>query len=248
MPRARRLPVGKSFDKIVLSCEHGGNDIPIQFAKIFAGKKSVLKTHRGIDIGALDVAEALSQSLGIPLFSVTVSRLLIDLNRSRHHPRLFSEFTRHLSQEKQTEIIRDYYEPHRSSVERWIKGQVSRGHRVLHIGVHSFTPVLNGDERNADIGILYDPKRLPERTVANELVGAIKTQVELAPHQWRVRKNYPYHGAADGFTTALRRQFDQRDYSGIELELNQALVRTASGRRHMIGLLSQAIKLMAQSS
>ena len=34
--------------------------------------------------------------------------------------------------------------------------------------------------------------------------------------------NYPYLGKADGFTTSLRQEFQER-YIGIELELNQKL-------------------------
>ena len=39
----------------------------------------------------------------------------------------------------------------------------------------------------------------------------------------RIRMNYPYLGKADGFTTSLRHQFQER-YIGIELELNQELL------------------------
>jgi len=39
----------------------------------------------------------------------------------------------------------------------------------------------------------------------------------------RVRRNYPYRGAADGLTTHLRRQLGPR-YLGVELEINQALL------------------------
>ena len=38
----------------------------------------------------------------------------------------------------------------------------------------------------------------------------------------RVRRNYPYRGAADGLPTWLRRRFPARVYLGVELEANQA--------------------------
>ena len=40
----------------------------------------------------------------------------------------------------------------------------------------------------------------------------------------RVRMNYPYRGVSDGLTRALRRRHGDRDYAGIELELNQELI------------------------
>ncbi|MBM4253973.1 MAG: N-formylglutamate amidohydrolase [Deltaproteobacteria bacterium] len=244
MPR-RQPPKGDSgFDKIVLTCEHGGNEIPREFARVFAGNRSVLKTHRGLDIGALAVATSLSQALSTPLFHVTISRLLIDLNRSLHHPKLFSEFTRDLDRDSRAEIIKAYYLPHRHTVERWIEREVKRGNRVMHIGVHSFTPVLNDEVRNADIGILYDPRRRGEKWLASRFAALAKTHSES--NHWRVRKNYPYHGAADGFTTALRRKFTATKYFGIELELNQAIVGTSSGRRAMSTLMAAVLDQMAQ--
>jgi hypothetical protein len=41
-----------------------------------------------------------------------------------------------------------------------------------------------------------------------------------------VRRNYPYQGKADGFTTFLRRQFASDQYAGIEIEVNQRWVLT----------------------
>ena len=40
--------------RIVLTCEHGGNDIPETYKKLFPND-DLLKTHRGYDIGALDL-------------------------------------------------------------------------------------------------------------------------------------------------------------------------------------------------
>jgi hypothetical protein len=56
-----------------------------------------------------------------------------------------------------------------------------------------------------------------------------------------VRRNYPYRGTADGFTTYLRRQFSARKYLGIELEVNQSLLgrqprETAARVAHSLAL------------
>lgn len=244
MPRQQPTNGDTGFDKIVLTCEHGGNEIPREFARLFAGNRSVLKTHRGLDIGALAVAETLSKSLSLPLFHATISRLLIDLNRSPHHPKLFSEFTRDLDRDLRADIIAAYYLPHRSTVERWIEREVRRGNRVLHIGVHSFTPVLNDQVRNADIGILYDPRRRGEKWLASRITTIAKAHADS--RHWRVRKNYPYHGAADGFTTALRLKFSATKYFGIELEMNQAIVSTKSGQRQMSSLMAAVLEQMAR--
>ncbi len=43
---------------------------------------------------------------------------------------------------------------------------ISKGEKIIHISVHSFTPVLKNKIRNADIGILYNPKRSIEKNLA----------------------------------------------------------------------------------
>jgi hypothetical protein len=41
-----------------------------------------------------------------------------------------------------------------------------------------------------------------------------------ALRELRVRRNYPYLGKADGFTTYLRRHFPVDRYAGVEFEVN----------------------------
>lgn len=85
------------------------------------------------------------------------------------------------------------------------------------MSLHSFTPILNGQKRNADIGVLYDPGRRREKVLAIAFQEALNNRTGL-----RIRRNYPYRGNADGFTAALRKEFDERHYIGIEIEINQA--------------------------
>jgi predicted N-formylglutamate amidohydrolase len=48
--------------------------------------------------------------------------------------------------------------------------------------------------------------------------------ISNADPQLKIRSNYPYLGNADGFTTYLRKRF-QKNYLGIELEINQKLLK-----------------------
>lgn len=67
--------------EVIVTCEHGGNHIPVRYAALFAAAGDVLKTHRGWDPGALPLARRFAKTLGTPLFFSTTSRLLVDLNR-----------------------------------------------------------------------------------------------------------------------------------------------------------------------
>ena len=229
---------------LLLSCEHGGTRVPASYRHLFRSRaaREALGSHRGSDLGALALARSLGRSLGAPLHLSMVTRLLIDLNRSVGHPRLFSEFSRTLGQAEREALLDRYYFPYRLGIESWIEGQVRRGHQVVHIGIHSFASELSGLARNADLGLLYDPSRTSERAFCQTWQAALG-QVDPV---LRVRRNYPYLGKADGLTTHLRALFGPRRYLGIELEANQALLATAQGRRRAAKSVSESLRSVAE--
>ncbi len=204
-------------DHFLITCEHGGNRTPSRYRHLFAGFEALLQTHCGYDAGALALARELAKALDAPLFASTTSRLLVDLNRSIGHPRLYSEATRDAPAGVRSEILERHYLPHRNKVEAEIAAAIVRGSRVIHVASHSFTPALDGAVRNADIGLLYDPARPGEA----ELCRRWQTQLRALAPNLKVRRNYPYAGKSDGFTSYLRRRFPAEAYIGIELEINQ---------------------------
>jgi predicted N-formylglutamate amidohydrolase len=213
-------------DTFIITCEHGGNRVPAPYRPLFRGQKALLDSHRGYDPGSLVMAKALASALAAPLVSSTVSRLLIDLNRSIGHPQLFSAVTRAAPAEIRSQIVDEHYRPYRMQAEHLITQAVARGRRVIHISSHSFTAELDGKVRETDVGLLYHPARRGEA----ELCARWKeTLTALAP-ELRIHRNYPYAGKGDGLTSHLRMRFTPGDYVGIELEVNQGIVFTA-GRR-----------------
>jgi len=227
-------------EHFLISCEHGGNRLPRRYRPIFRGLEPLLQTHRGFDAGALGMARDLAKALSAPLFVATTSRLLIDLNRSVGHPRLYSEATQYAPLELRREILERYYLNYRNRVEACIAGALARGGRVIHIASHSFTPVLDGRIRNADIGLLYDPDRAAELELCRRWQASLKAH---AP-ELQIRRNYPYAGRSDGFTAYLRRQFPNEAYLGIELEINQKHV--FEGSRHWRALRRIVIESLRQ--
>lgn len=208
---------------LLITCEHGGNGIPVPFRPLFREHRALLDSHRGWDPGALVMAEALAGACGAPLVASTTSRLLIDLNRSIRHPQAFSSVTRAASPADKARIVSEHYRPYRDEVEDLVGQEVSRGHQVIHLSSHSFTPELDGVVRQADIGLLYDPRRHGEAQAGvrwQKSLGALRPEL-------RVRRNYPYAGKADGLTSHLRKRFSGDDYIGIELEVNQRIVLAA---------------------
>jgi predicted N-formylglutamate amidohydrolase len=216
----------KSRQTIIISCEHGGNRVPREYQSLFRGKQSILQSHRGRDQGALELAQGLAAKIKAPLFSSVTTRLLVDLNRSLHHRHLFSEFTRHCNPALKTKILEHYYYPYRTKLEDAIRKIVAGGGTTLHLSVHSFTPRLRGQQRRADVGLLYDPRRPHELDRCCTLQNILRSTT----NGLIVRRNYPYRGTADGFTTDLRKKYGAGEYLGIEIEINQKHVGTNSAK------------------
>lgn len=206
---------------VVLSCEHAVNTVPDPYLYLFTKEMPVLQTHRAIDFGASDIVAYLAQALGIEYTSATVTRLLIDCNRSLKNRGCFSSFVEPLSHTEKQSLIEQYYVPYRTAVQNAIQAKINANYQVLHLSIHSFTPILNGVTRNAEIGLLYDPMRHGEKEVARVFRGILIKQTD-----WRIRMNYPYEGKSDGFTSALRKLYHEQDYLGFEIECNQALIKT----------------------
>jgi predicted N-formylglutamate amidohydrolase len=190
-----------------------------------------------MDFGALEVARAFGARLGVAPVAATVSRLVVDLNRSPYHRNVFSEYTRPLSREEKRALMDAHYWPYRSDVERCVERAVRAGAFVLHVSAHSFTPELKGEVRNCDLGLLYDPRRGSERRFIDEWHAALTVH---AP-SLRVRRNYPYLGVSDSLVTHLRRVHGERAYAGVELEVNQKHVG-AAGWRAMVASLTNALE------
>jgi predicted N-formylglutamate amidohydrolase len=207
---------------LLITCEHAGSRVPRAYAHVLRG--APLASHRGWDPGALPLARRIARRLRVPVHAVLWSRLLVESNRSIENPRIWSRWTARLPRDERERLLERYWWPHRREVEHEVRRAAGSGRRVVHVAVHTFTPVLAGEVRRADVGLLYDSARKQERAFCLRWRRCLR---ELDP-TLRVRLNYPYRGTADGLPTWLRRRFPSAGYLGIELEVNQALLR---GRR-----------------
>ena len=204
---------------LVLTCEHASNKLPASFKRAVPAK--VLKTHRAYDIGAVQVFRKLVKFAKPEFYSEgKFSRLFVDLNRTITNKSAFSDYLRDNAKAKAQATA--YWNEYRTAIEKFVesalkpKTRATKSATIVHLGIHSFTPELNGKVRNTDIGILYDPAHPQERAYAN----VIKAEIKRLYPTMKVRFNYPYKGTTDGLTTTLRKKFGPR-YTGLEIEINQ---------------------------
>ena len=222
----------KNAPALMITCEHASNALPDFVLRAFRDSDGipddVLASHRGYDIGAYKIFSILVKRLKPDFHSASkFSRLVVDMNRSSTSKSFYSEYTSSLPNSVKARML-SLWEKYREKIESFVAGKIPEKQRktgkdappkVIHLGIHSFTPVLNDVEREADVGILYDPSRPAEARIAENLIKSIR---ERAP--WlKIRKNYPYLGKSDGLTTTLRQKFGP-SYAGLEIEINQKLL------------------------
>lgn len=212
---------------ILLTCEHGGNQIPLKYHKNFKNGAEALKTHRGLDIGALEIAKHLQKIIKSPLIFSTTTRLLVDLNRILTNPTLFSEFSGPLAKSEKKKILDKHYFPHWKEVRAEVAKIRKAGEAVFHIAVHSMTDNLNGQKRRMQLALLYDPKSKGEVRFASLWIKELRKEF---PH-FIIARNKPYRGDGSGLTCELRKE--NTNYVGIELEMNQGILITMSKREKL---------------
>lgn len=222
--------------QILLTCEHATNYIPPPYQAYFQDATELLETHRGYDIGASPLGTLLALKLQVPFHQATASRLLIDCNRSLGTASLFSEFTQNLSPLEKEEITQKYYHSYRSPLLQQLQQWVSEKQTILHLSLHSFVPVLHGEVRQTDIGLLYDPLFPSESQFCEQWQSLLKLKLP----ELQIDLNSPYRGDSDGFTTSNRSRFPH--YLGIELEFNQKWLSTPRWKSIQDAIISSILK------
>lgn len=211
----------------VLSCEHASAAIPRAYLGLGVPRAARFD-HIGWDIGAHGVQREIARRLGIPAVASRWSRLLIDCNRELDDPSLIVTQSDgvavpangKLSRAERARRIALYHAPYHAALDR----MVARAKRaqpdaaVQLLALHSFTPVMAGVERPFDIGVLFDAYPVLARQLGRALAG----------RGYRVRYNEPYSGLA-GLIYSARRHGDAHDVAYVELEINNALLRTPAG-------------------
>jgi predicted N-formylglutamate amidohydrolase len=201
---------------LLITCEHGGNTIPPEYRYLFK-TSDILHTHRAYDPGALPLAGKIAEFNQCDFQYETICRLLVEQNRSIGNASLFSSYSQKLSPQERELLLARCYNPYHQKIQAILQRNLSVKTTTIHLSIHSFTPVLDGAVRNADVGILYDPSRVNECQLALLLKNKIVEQIGTI----KVRRNYPYKGTSDGLTTWLRTLYNNNVYCGIEIEVNQ---------------------------
>lgn len=219
---------------ILLVCDHASNHIPPAFDRLGLSPEQ-LEEHSAWDIGAWDLARALSQLLDSPLVGAAASRLLIDPNRDFDAPDLIPVSAegvpipgnQGLSQAERALRLSRFHDPFHDAIHGILK---QRTDLQAIVSVHSFTPVLFGKPRIWNAGILHaDDARL-----ADLLIAQLAAKSDLT-----VGRNEPY-GPGDGVYYTLDRHAAGLATAMIEVRNDQ--LRDTGGQQLWAGLLAEALE------
>ncbi len=223
---------------VVILCDHASNHIPPELDGLGIDP-AYLQTHIALDIGAAEVSRYLSDALDSPAVLAAVSRLVVDPNRDYNTQNPIPEKSdgvrlvanEGLDDEARQERLKRYFHPYHKACEDLVSAQLAQGIKPVIIGLHSFTPVMNGRVRPWEIGFLYnDDARLYQ---------AMRGPLE---ERWgfNVGDNEPYSGKELYYT--MNRHGAAHGLLQATIELRQDLIADERGQRYWADILAEVLR------
>lgn len=217
---------------VLLICDHASNAVP---AGIDLGvPPELLDKHIAIDIGSAALTEALAAALGAPAVLATVSRLVIDLNRSTEQPGLIPQTSDghaipgNAAADRDERIAR-FHAPYHDALAALIVAT----RPVLIAAIHSFTPRLeqgDGATRPWEIGILSNTDRR-----AADLALPL-----LAARGLVTGDNEPYSGQS--LNATLDRHGEGNHIASLSIEIRNDLIADDQGVQHWTAILAPILR------
>ena len=215
-----------SSSNLLFTSDHNGSAIPTKL-KNLGVPLNELRRHVAYDIGIDAVAHALSARFNATLIVANYSRLVIDCNR---HPGSAGSIpsvsdntvvpgNKNLSDDDIKSREDEIFDAYHSSVGNRISIMRSENKNPILISLHSFTPVIGGQFRPWEIGILFkDDERL-----SAPLINKLREQKDL-----NIGDNKPYSGSEPaGYT--VDHHVEPLNLPSVAAEFRQDLIEFESG-------------------
>jgi predicted N-formylglutamate amidohydrolase len=222
---------GREQVPILIFCEHAGRAVP---ADIDLGiSPDLLDSHWGWDRWARDTLLSFAPALGATTLTARVSRLVIDLNRGTDEATLILPDAggapipgnQGLSPEQVAARVDRLYTPYHEAADAELVRLCARfpRERIVFFTFHTFTGDFDGQDREFDVGVLFDAHE--------DLAAGVKRA--LATAGLRVRLNEPYSGfRGEIYSAAVHAEAHDVPY--FEIEVNQGVLEDPE-RRAEIG-------------
>jgi len=223
---------------ILLVCDHASCRFPLLLGDMGLDPFA-RRCHLAVDIGAGELTEKLAASLGVTAVLAQYSRLVMDCNRQLMDPGAYLEFgdgtvipgNRNLHQVDKDLRAETLYWPYHRAVDQQVKRLGELNEPPAFIAIHSFTPVMNGESRPWEVGVLWDTDTrlrdifLQDFTAAGYMVG----------------DNEPYSGKAPQDFT-IDHHAEEIGLPHIGIEIRQDLIDNEKGVDMMVAIMHNIIK------
>ncbi|MDB5506099.1 MAG: hypothetical protein JWR75_737 [Devosia sp.] len=201
----------------VLVCDHASNRVPEPYGDLGLTPGQRLM-HVAWDPGALNVSRTLVDLLDAQLVHSTVSRLVIDCNRTYQAPDLIPVISERiaiavnhgLSPAERQHRIDSFHLPFHDAITALIDARDAAGRETVLVAVHSFTPVYLDVPRPWPIGLIHGRDQAFTRALSDALI-ADEPGLNVG---W----NEPY-AALNGVTYTLEHHGDERGIPSSMLEI-----------------------------
>jgi predicted N-formylglutamate amidohydrolase len=246
--------------RFLILCDHASNHVPAAFGGLGLSPHQ-LERHIAYDIGALGVAEQISDTLSCPLVAAQFSRLVIDPNRGLDDPTLVMKLSDGDIIAANLDVdpfgdkpawqarIDAYYAPYHAAIEAAIGHAQNHNVAPIILSVHSFTPVWRGIQRPWQAAVLWDKDDRLKQVMTDYMAQFPDiTFGDNEPYSGRLKNDCLYrHGTQNGLPHALieLRQDEIAETAGQDFwaaHMVEILRRAAAmpdlAARHVIGSMS----------
>ncbi len=222
---------------ILLICDHASCRFPKALGDMGLDPFA-RRCHLAVDIGAGPLTESLAGSLGVTAVVHNYSRLIVDCNRQLMDPSAFLEYgdgilvpgNRNLHQADKDLRANALYWPYHDAIDEQVKRLKKCGPAPAFISIHSFTPVLNGESRAWQIGVLWDKDEHLKELFLEGFRAA----------GYYVGDNEPYSGKAPQDFT-IDHHAEEIGLPHVGLEIRQDLIDDAEGIEQIAGVMRKII-------
>lgn len=217
-------PRGRS--PFLLIGDHAGNVIPEALGGLGLPEHE-RERHIGWDIGVRALGAALAARLDAVFIHQRYSRLVVDCNRDPDNAEAAPEVSdgtaipgnAGLDAAERAARVREIHTPYHAAIAGEIARRGARGEGFALVSLHSFTPVMGGQGRPWEIGVLHDRG---DTSLALYLLEGLRQIAGIT-----VGDNEPYRMDTTDYTVPRFAYADAIPY--VELELRQDLIEPEAG-------------------
>lgn len=240
----QRVRPGAAAPQLVV-CDHASWRIPRSLDHLGLSPED-RRSHIATDLGAGDLARALSARLNTTALLCNYSRLVVDCNRALTDASAFLETSagvevpgnRNLSADHKAWRAAAIHQPYHEAIDRELDRLNTIVEAPVLISIHSYTRVLEGVDRRWDCGVLWD---LDPR-IAFPLLDGLRATGELL-----VGDNEPYSGRHKEDYTVDHHAEDRR-FPYAAVEVRQDLLDSPARVENMAARLHQVLEPILSDS